>query len=353
MKTKLLSALLLLCCFGALAILSGAIPVLAEEESVAAGDFYATEEVAVPTEIITAVPTPTYLATPEAANELEMEVSPTPEATYVPTPTPVPEATPVPAMPDWSLDTTVLSTTVTGDILNNGTDYQVDVSALLTEELSLTLPAEGYQILIMHTHGTEAYTPEGDDVYQATAEYRTTDINYSVVRVGQALADTLSAYGLRVLHDTELYDYPSYNGSYARSGEAIEAYLAENPGIALIIDLHRDALGEGDTIYKTVTQAAGETVAQIMFVMGSDVNLSHPNWRENLTLALTLQQTVATRYETLMRPTTLCDYRYNQQLTTGSLLMEVGTAGNTLQEAITAVQLFADAVAPTLLSLVE
>lgn len=347
MGNKLFSALLLLCCFGALAILSGAIPVLAQEEPQAAAE---AEETTIQEEAA-AAPTPACTGETEDAAEPTPEAEATPEATC--TPTPGPTATAIPDMPAWSLETTVLSTTITGDMLDNDTAYEVDVSALLEEGPSLTLPAEGYQILIIHTHGTEAYTPEGSDVYQATAEYRTTDINYSVVRVGQALADTLSAYGLQVLHDTELYDYPSYNGSYARSGAAIEAYLAENPGIALVIDLHRDALGEGDTIYKTVTQAAGETVAQIMLVMGSDVNLSHPDWRKNLALALTLQQTVSLRYETLMRPTVLCDYRYNQQLTPGSLLMEVGTAGNTLQEAITAVQLFADAIAPTLLGMVE
>ncbi|MCD7749944.1 MAG: stage II sporulation protein P [Oscillospiraceae bacterium] len=350
MKSKLLSALLLLCCFGALAILSGAIPVLAEEEAEAAAEIVPT-----PTSEATAAtaPLPAEMAVPEATDEVTPEPEAQPEATYEPTPTPEPEATAVPDLPDWSLETTVLSTTITGNTLKNNTAYEVDVEALLAEGLYLSLPAEGYQILIMHTHGTEAYTPEGADVYEATAEYRTTDTNYNVVRVGQALADSLAAYGLNVLHDTELYDYPSYNGSYTRSGAAVEQYLAENPGIGLIIDLHRDALGEGDTIYKVVTEAAGETVAQIMFVMGSDANLNYADWRTNLTLALTLQQTVAARYETLMRPTVLCDYRYNQQLSTGSLLMEVGTAGNTLQEAITAVQLFADAIAPTLLGLVE
>ena len=100
---------------------------------------------------------------------------------------------------------------------------------------TFTLPAEGYQILIIHTHGTEAYTPEGTDVYEPSDDYRTTDTNYSVIRVGRALAEALRAYGLNVLHDEGLYDYPSYTSSYVRSGQAIEEYLEAKPDANLKI----------------------------------------------------------------------------------------------------------------------
>lgn len=275
---------------------------------------------------------------------------------FTPSPTPQPTVTPSPApteIPVPTEDPSVLSTTITGTLLENNTGFEVDADAILSEGVSLTLESEGYQILIIHTHGTEAYTPAGADVYEATEAYRTTDVTKSVIRVGTELARALESYGLHVLHDTALYDYPSYNGSYARCAEAIEEYLNAYPNIRIVIDLHRDALGEGDTIYKTVTDAAGTESAQLMFVMGSSERLEHPRWRENLALALTLQNAAQKRYATLMRPTDLCSYRYNQQLTAGSLLLEVGTAGNTLAEAITGVQLFADAVAPVLLGYVR
>ena len=358
MKMKLLSAVLLLVSFGALGILSGAVPVMAEDTEPSAETVVTVTPTSEAEPIPTAPPSPSpesieTLMTAEIPETAQLPEGTTPPVTWSPepviTPEPVAEIVALAAADLWEPEAEVISTTITASSpLDNDTAYDVDVAALWSPELNVTLSPDGYQVLIIHTHATEAYTPDGDDRYEATDDYRTTDTAHSVVRVGQALADALEAYGINVLHDTALYDYPGYNGSYARSGAAIEEYLAAYPGISIVIDLHRDALGDADTIYKTITSAAGETAAQIMFVMGSDVNLYHPNWRENLQLAMGMQALVEARYEHLTRPTILCDYRYNQQLTTGSLLMEVGTAGNTLQEAITAVELFADVIGPVL-----
>lgn len=91
-----------------------------------------------------------------------------------------------------------------------------------------------------------------------------------------------------------------------------------------------------------------------MLVMGTGENgLEHPYWRENLKLALAMQKAMDDKYPTLTRPINLAQERYNQHLTQGSLILEVGSSGNTLSEALCAVELFADAVAPLLLSLVE
>ncbi len=336
MKRNIVSAVLLLFCFISLGVLSGAIPVMAG--NVASADTAAA---------LTVTPAPAGTEEPplESPSPADIEdatpgASPTPEtaASSTPTPTPTPDGGAAPV-------------TITSDsLIDNHTYYSLDEAALLAEGVSLTLPADGYQILIVHTHTTEAYAPVPGGEYDACGDYRTTDPAYSVVRVGDELAAALEAYGLRVLHDTTIHDYPSYNGSYAASGETIAEYLAAYPGIALVIDLHRDALGDDEVMYKTVADADGETAAQCMFVMGTDVNLEHPLWRENLKLALTLQTAVLERYDTLMRPIVVCDYRYNQQLTTGSLLLEVGTAGNTLDEALAAVRAFAAAVGPVLYS---
>lgn len=336
MKLKRISAVLLLIAFLYLGLASGAVPVRAEEtlirDTIRSAD-------------IRSVPISDSTPPVEPAAEPLPTETPVPEPSDTPPPTETPRPTAAPP------SVAVIATTITSDsMIDNDTGYAIDPEALMASGSALSLPAEGYQVLIIHTHGTEAYTPDGTDVYEESDEYRTTDSHYSVVRVGEELAEALRAYGLNVLHDEGLYDYPSYTSSYVRSGEAIEEYLEAYPGIALVIDLHRDALGEGDTIYKTVTTAEGLQAAQLMFVMGSDVNLDHPYWQDNLTLALTLQKAVNDRFPDLMRPTNLCAYRYNQQLTAGSILMEVGTAGNTLQEAITAVKLFADAVGPVLAS---
>lgn len=354
MKFKLVSALLLLLCFVFLGVLSGAIPVLPSDVADAApGPDEAVFLPETPDPLSDeAAPVPTAEPTPAPTAE------PTPEPAVTPEPTPEPTAEPETSeQPEevnsgelWVPDAAVLSTTITWsrDPLDNDTGFTVDGSALLAQPPDISLPAEGYQILIIHTHATEAYTPDGADQYAADGSYRTTDIGQSVVRVGQALADALGEYGLSVLHDTELYDYPSYNGSYTRSEAAIQAYLAEYPSIAMVIDLHRDAFGDEGTTYKTVAGQEAPSAAQILFVMGSDASFEHPNWRENLALAMSLQGLASEAWPHLMRPTLLCPYRYNQQLSTGSLLMEVGAAGNTLQEAITAVELFAEAVGPTL-----
>ena len=122
----------------------------------------------------------------------------------------------------------------------------------------------------------------------------------------------------------------------------------------MVIDLHRDALGADGVVYKTMAEEEGTVASQVMLLVGSDESgLEHPNWRKNLALALYLQQAAATAHPTLMRPVSLVPQRYNQQLTGGSLILEVGSSGNTLQEALSAIRLFADAVGPALLALAE
>ncbi|MDO4741696.1 MAG: stage II sporulation protein P, partial [Eubacteriales bacterium] len=205
------------------------------------------------------------------------------------------------------------------------------------------------QVLIVHTHGSEAYTPDAVDRYEASDIYRTEDERYNVIRVGDELARELEKYGLTVHHDRNIYDYPSYTGSYTRSGEAVSAHLAAHPETAIVIDLHRDALGTDDIVYKTVATLEGESSSQLMFVVGTDESgLAHPGWEDNLALALRLQQAVVARYPTLARPILLVRERYNQHLTPGSLILEVGSSGNSLQEALSAVRLFAAAVGPVM-----
>ncbi len=239
-----------------------------------------------------------------------------------------------------------------GAAVNDRTDLHVDLEALAAEGLSLQLPADGPQVLIFHTHSSEAYTPDGQDRYEASDPYRTEDKTHSVIRVGDVLAAALEAHGLTVLHDTEIYDYPSYTGSYGRSGTAVERYLAQYPSIRVVIDLHRDALGSGDAVYKTQATANGRSSAQVMLLAGTGENgLWHPNWRENLKLAMYLQDAADAVYPSLMRPIALVSERYNQQLCPGMLIAEVGSTGNTLREAMTAAELFGDAAGAALAKL--
>lgn len=252
-------------------------------------------------------------------------------------------------------ETTVLATTIRSDVaIQNDTSLELDLAALAAEGLSLRLPAGEPQILIIHTHGSEAYTPDAFDRYEASDTSRTQDKKYNVIRVGDALTEKLESFGLRVIHDREIYDYPSYTGSYNRSGTAVEDYLKKYPSIRIVIDLHRDAIGSGDVVYKTRAELPGKSCAQLMLVVGTGENgLSHPLWEENLKLALLMQGAMDEQYPTLARPLALKKERYNQHLTSGSLILEVGSSGNTLAEALLAIDLFGEAVGPALMELVE
>lgn len=237
-----------------------------------------------------------------------------------------------------------------GVYIENRPGLALDVSALAQTQLTLTLPEEGPQVLIVHTHGSEAYTPDGTDTYVATGECRTTDTEKSVVRVGDEIAKVLTEMGLTVVHDTALYDYPEYNGAYDRSLAAVENWLTQYPTIQVVLDVHRDALiGSDGTVYKPITTINGEKCAQVMLVMGSNALYDHPNWLGNLALAVQVQKEMNTLWPTLARPIGLRENRYNQQTAPGAMLVEVGSHGNTLQEALAAARMFARALGAVLL----
>ena len=258
------------------------------------------------------------------------------------------------APPEPPGDSVVATTIEGGMTIRNETGYWVDAAQLLAEGPGLTLPPDEPQILIIHTHASEAYTQSGADRYSPSDDGRTEDTQFNVVRIGDELTALLTEAGLNVIHDRGIYDYPSYTGSYTRAGEAIAQYLESCPGIRIVLDIHRDALGSGGVVYKTMAEEDGATASQIMLLVGTDESgLEHPNWRGNLALALYLQNAADSAYPTLMRPVSLVPQRYNQQLTPGSLIVEVGSSGNTLREALNAVRLFARAVAPALLDIVE
>ena len=158
------------------------------------------------------------------------------------------------------------------------------------------------------------------------------------------MAEVFGQAGISVLHDRTLYDYPEYAGAYDRSLAAIDQYLKEYPSIRFVLDVHRDAIETADgSQVKVISEIDGQgTASQLTLVVGSDGGgLSHPDWMENLRLAVAIQEQTLADYPTLIRPLLLRNSRYNQHATTGSLLVEVGTAGNAPEEAELAARLFA------------
>ena len=237
-----------------------------------------------------------------------------------------------------------------GVYIKNQTSMTIDVNKALTNQPDLSLSSDGPQVLIIHTHTSEAYTPDEQDYYVPTDVERTQDPAFNVVRVGNAITEIFEKRGISVIHNATVHDYPSYSGSYTRTLEEIEKILAQYPSISVVIDVHRDALiADDETVYKTVTTIGDTPTAQVMLVMGTgEDGLSHPDWKDNLRLAVRIQKNMAEKYPTLARPLNLRTERFNQHATKGSMLVEIGASGNTMSEALAGARLFAECAADIL-----
>ena len=240
-----------------------------------------------------------------------------------------------------------------GVFIKNGTSFDIDVSSYLEAVPEFDVMPH---ILIVHTHASESYYPSEEYDYEPTDVERTEDTDFNVVRVGDELESVLRGRGLEVTHIREIFDYPSYSGSYARTLEAIEAALRDDGEISVVIDLHRDAVegADGSTWRVISEQEDGSYAAQSMLVIGTDEGgLSHPNWRQNLLFAVHLQKYIVDRHPTLMRPITLSPSRYNQHATPASVILEIGTSGNTLDEALLSARMIGGELANLLDELVS
>lgn len=203
-------------------------------------------------------------------------------------------------------------------------------------------------VLILHTHATEGYSPEGALWYDpATTLARADDPSEGVVAVGARIAEILNARGIVTVHSTVLHDAASYKDSYSRAAETVKSYLAKYPSIRLVIDVHRDSiLTSKDQLVRPVTPVGNEAVAQVMCVVGSDAaGGAYSTWRDNLALALSLRRELNERYGNLCRPVYVKKSTYNQQYAPSSLLLEIGSSGNTLEEALRAATLVAEQIA--------
>lgn len=235
-----------------------------------------------------------------------------------------------------------------GDIyLKNDSSKAIDLNSYLKADMPFSLKGEGPHVLIVHTHGSESYFPAGKYTYTPDDVERTQDKSYNVIRVGDEIEKILREKGISVVHDRNIYDYPSYNGSYTRTLDAISAQMKKTPSIKVILDIHRDAMTAKDgTKYKTSATVNGKPSAQLMLVMSTgESGLPHPNWQENLKFAVKLQCRIVNKYPGLMRPINLRTERFNMHVTTGSMLVEVGTSANSLEEALNAVRPFSEELA--------
>ncbi len=241
-------------------------------------------------------------------------------------------------VPTFSADDAQLLT------INSSFPYTADLPGLLTQPLTWELTGEEPTVLILHSHASESFAPTGE--YTESSPYHTLDTGYNMVSVGTHIAQLLEAGGICVLHDTALHDDPSYNASYTNSRESAKQYLEKYPSIRLVLDLHRDSIEDeqGNQIVQTVFSGDTE-LAPLMLVVGTDYGgLTHPQWRENLALALKLQTQLEGICPGICRNINLRSQRFNQDLSSGALLVEIGTSGNSRQEALLAAEVLAEGI---------
>lgn len=216
-------------------------------------------------------------------------------------------------------------------------DYRPDLNALLTQKLDWSLRSDAPTVLILHSHATEGYC--------GTENYRSLDETENMVAIGAEIARVLQAQGIRVIHDKTYHDHPDYDSSYSNARSTIRSYLKQYPSIQMVLDIHRDA--SDTTAGQLITSATvgGQKSAQLMMVIGTDAGgKQHPDWQKNLALALKLSAVLERENPGISRPVALRKERFNMDLTTGSLLVEVGAAGNTLEESKIAANALAQAI---------
>lgn len=272
---------------------------------------------------------------------------------------------------DHRITATDLSRNPSGQILiENSTSFSPDIDALLgsvpawnpsagTENNpevtvssgeSTVLYSSGNnppRVLIVHTHGTECYSTYPDRYLDSEIGFRTHNTDVNMISVGSKTAKALAENGVSVLHCTIMHDAESYNNSYNYAARSIRALTEEYPSISYVLDLHRDAIQYDDgSLARPITETPLGDTAQIMFVVGTnEMGANHPNWENNLSLAVRLQCLLNGSFGNIARPISLRGAAYNQQYTPGSILVEIGACGNTVEEAHRAAELLAGALA--------
>ena len=213
---------------------------------------------------------------------------------------------------------------------------QLNAEALLEKDMTVAHDADTPQILIYHTHSLEGY-----------ADSVPGDASTTVVGVGDYLTEILTEqYGFNVIHDTGQYDTVR-DKAYSVAAPAVEKILAENPQIDVVIDLHRDGVGENTRL---VTNINGTDMAKVMFFNGlsrttalGDISyLYNPYIADNLAFSFQMQLAAAEYYPGFTRKIYLKGYRFNMHYCPKTLLVEVGAQTNTVQEAMNAMVPLAD-----------
>lgn len=253
-----------------------------------------------------------------------------------------------------------------GSLFINTTDYELDPDAL-REQAQLAPVGKEPLVLVLHTHTTEAFyegesgaeflDPSGvfDGYYDPQGDSpRSEDPEKSILAVGREFVRVLEEMGIPTLHCTVIHD-KDFNSSYSASYRTVTAYLKEYPSLRYVIDIHRDSIvRENGEKIKPVTVIEGKACAQVMLVMGTDESgYAHPQWRTNMGNALLYKDTMDGLYPGLSRSVYVREVRFNQHVSVGAMLLEVGSCGNTTEEAKNGAYYSAKALGTLLLAQTE
>lgn len=277
---------------------------------------------------------PTETETGQDARSLSVK-SCVPAFVESPPPVEVADAPPIPVFRETDAD---------GLSLTNTGHQKPDAAALLTAPLDWKLAGDTPTVLIYHTHTTESYAKNGE-TYAETAAYRTLDENFNMLSIGDRVTELLEAEGIRVIHDREFHDYPSYTGAYTHARKSLQVFLVDNPSIQLVLDLHRDAADDAKRQLRTHADIRGKEGSQLMLVLGTgNANLPNAHWEDNTALALKLQTILEQQCPGITRPVSLRSQRFNQDLGPRTILVEVGAAGDPHDAALLAAEELAMAI---------
>jgi len=225
--------------------------------------------------------------------------------------------------------------------IRNNTRYKIDVEELLKKPLKLDMSKKGPKVLIYHTHTSESYVLKESDLGRKDVPSFNSNPKYNVVRVGEELARHLRKYGIETLHNGTVHDKVR-DAAYSVSIDTLNSYKKSYPSIQVYIDVHRDAAGSDKPKLRLTKEINGKNCAQIMFVVAAEGTLPHPKWKENLSFVLKLQQKLNEKYPGLARPIWIVEARYNQHISTQSILVEVGGDGNLLSECLESTRYLAE-----------
>ena len=222
--------------------------------------------------------------------------------------------------------------------VKNTTGQDVDLNGYLKKEPAIEIKETSEpQVLIMHTHTSESYLQKDTGYFYENFYPRSLENGKNVTAVGEMITQVLKNHGINTIHSMVYHDNPSYNGSYCRAAQTIKETTEKYPSIQMVIDIHRDSMGNKELgkVKPTFTYD-GKKSSQLMIICGCDPDgsVGFPNWEKNLSLGLRLQKYCETFFPGITRPLNFSKVKYNEHLTPGSLLIEVGSDVNTLKESL-------------------